>query len=131
MYDVNGFPSMVMSTRRCGSSATTRTPFPDGAAKTNPAGRQHANNKQSMILLSKDLASCDDLLSLVVERDFFSGLDCSNVHAECDGVAVACFDWGVRSFARAHAFHPVAHVGRGLGIAAGVGPAGNGLGFLY
>src|SRR3954469_2936945 len=99
MYEVNGFPSMVTSTRRCCSSATTWTPLPDWAAKAIPVDTNIAVSKQSMIRLLKDLASCDYLLGLVVKGDFLPGLDCSNVHAECNGVAVTRLNWRVRRLA--------------------------------
>src|SRR5579875_3853285 len=110
---------MVMSTRRCAVSGVTLTPFCavaayGSAARTASAARVGAIFDRGE--LGKDLASCHDLLRLVVEGDLEAGLDGGDVHAERDGVAVAVFDRGVRGLAAAHALHPVAHVGGGFGV---------------
>src|ERR1035441_6191137 len=58
------------------------------------------------------------LLGLIVEGDLLPALDGGDIHAQRNGVRVAGADAGVGSFARAHALHPVAHVGVRLWIAA-------------
>src|SRR5665213_3590379 len=116
---------MVMSTRRLASSATTLTPLPVSLAKALPTRTMSPTRKPSRSSLRIDLASYHHLLRLVVEGDFLAGLDCCDVHAERDGVAVARFNAGVWRFAGADALHPVAHVGGGLRIAVSDGARGD------
>src|ERR1035437_1292805 len=121
---------MVMSTRRLASSATTWTPLEDEAAKALAVKMKLAAKSASAKNLGINFASYHHLLRLVVEGDFLASVDGGDVHAEGDGVMVAGFNGGVGGFARADTLHPVAHVGRGHGIAAGVGFGGGGIGFL-
>src|SRR5690348_5080910 len=111
---------MVTVTRWCASSGTTCTPLAAAFAKrlppeTRPATRQHASR------LRIHLSSRQNLLRLVVKRHLLSGLDRRNVHAQRTRVAVARFNTSVRRLPRPHALHPVAHVGRSLGISVGAG----------
>src|ERR1039458_6145217 len=107
---------MVMSTRRCASSATTWTPEVfaglDWCAEVNMA----AATRASAAMLRIDLSSHHHLLCLVVEGDFLTGLNRSHIHAQSNGVAVAGFDGSIGRFTGAHALHPVAHVSGGLRV---------------
>src|SRR5260370_6163959 len=72
------------------------------------------------------LASDDDVLLGVIERDALAGLNGRDGHAGSDGVTVASFDVGVGPFAVADASEPIADVGDGHVVCAGIGPVGNG-----
>src|SRR3954454_16945241 len=108
---------MVTSTRRSASLATTRTPCPIAETATHPSASIPARNPAALRIR---LASRDHLLSGIVERHLLTCLDRGDIHAQGNGVAVAGLDGRIGRLARAHAFHPVAHVGRGLGIGTGV-----------
>src|SRR5579862_7114409 len=125
MYDVNGLPSMVMSTRRCASSGTTCTPEVL-AALSGWVGVRRAAARATTASLRINLASNHHVLRLVVEGDFLAGLNRSHIHAEGNGVAVAGLNGSVGRFARAQALHPVAHVRRGLRVGVRVGGGGDG-----
>src|SRR5690348_14976002 len=92
IYDVNGRPSMVMSTRRCASSGTTCTPdFP--AARSSCAGMSMAAARAATRgSLRIHLAPSHHLLRFVVEGDLLAGLNRGHIHAQRDGVAVPCLD---------------------------------------
>src|ERR1035437_1661965 len=133
---------MVMSTRCSASLTVTPTPGAVFAAteaasavyiygvgnftilqpSATPATRVMAKSLDMRIWLTSN----HYLLGLIVEGDFLAGLDCGYIHAQRDRVAVACADAGVRRLARADAFHPVAHVGGGLGVAVSTGGVGVG-----
>src|ERR1700684_236460 len=112
---------MVMSTRRRASFATTCTPEAGAAMSEVELNIMAAAKIPSTAMLRIHLASHHHLLRLVVEGHFLAGLNRSHIHAESDGMAVSCFDRRIGRLARAHAFHPVAHVRGGLRIGACVG----------
>src|SRR6267143_2768998 len=115
MYDVNGLPSTVTSTRRSASRATTST---RGAWACPTTGRPSPSSTQT---LRMGASTHHDVLLAVVEYDVPPRMHRGDGHAQRDGVAVTGVDVRVRLPARAHALHPVPHVCRGGGIAAGVG----------
>src|ERR1039458_3149969 len=123
-YEVKGWPSMVMSTRWAASLTMTATPLAGDAPAA--AFRVMIEPAISPIAKSLDvvirLASNHHHLRLLVEGHLLAGLDGRHIHAQCDGVAVARADAGIRRLARAHALHPVAHVGVGLRVAAARAP---------
>src|SRR5580658_10380972 len=105
MYDVNGWPSMVISTRRFAASGVTSTPFDAAstlAVQSNPAAR-----RKGIARLRIHLSSRHHLLRLLIEGHLHARLDRGHVHAQRDGMAVAGFDRRIGRLARAHALHPV------------------------
>src|SRR5215472_10013359 len=121
---------MVMSTRRWASSATTCTPLAVEAEKVDVVSSIVAAASPNTAPLRINLSSHHDLLGLVVEGDLLTCPDGGDIHAQCDGMTVSSLNRRIGSFARTDALHPVAHVGRGLWIAMGVGIGRNGLGLL-
>src|SRR5437899_2184269 len=75
---------------------------------------------------SPNLTAGHDFLCRVVKRHPLTGLNCRNRHAQCDGMAIARLDVGIRSLATAHALHPIQHVCAGClvdsSVAAGFDP---------
>src|SRR5215471_7260469 len=100
---------MVTTTRRSASFATTLTP-----CAREEIARPPATNIPAAVgnRLGIGLSSHHHLLSRIVEGNLLASLDCRHIHTESNGMAVAGLDWSVWRFARAHTFHPVAHVGR-------------------
>src|SRR5450631_3747659 len=108
---------MVMSTR-CSASLTVTltpevlppTPVPARAANINGVGRSFAPEQPSRTLAAKPMAislnmliglsSNDHLLGFFVEGDLLAALNRGHVHAQCNRMAVAGADAGVRRLAR-------------------------------
>src|SRR6185437_16243712 len=111
---------MVMSTRRCASLGVTFIPFAASAAYAYERSSMIAARAETAPILRIDLSSSEHLLRFIVESYLLACLNSGDVHAECDGMAVSGFDGCIGSFSRANAFHPVAHIGGGLRICAGI-----------
>src|SRR5215469_7768623 len=134
MYDVNGLPSIVMSTRCALSLTVRRTPCspsflflvlpeitPNGRIiDKSAASNGRAQNRIDISPPHYSLSSCDYILFLIVEGDPFAGMQRGDRHTERDRVTVGSVNIGVRSFARPHALHPVAHVGGRGFVRAGI-----------
>src|SRR5215467_12027139 len=125
MYDVNGLPSIVMSTRRALSLTVRRTPgspsflflvrpeiTPNGrTVDSSAASNGRAQNRIDISPPLYSLSPCDYILLLIVECDPFAGMQRRDRHTQRDRVTVGSMNIGVRRFARSHTLHPVAHVG--------------------
>src|SRR3954454_20603875 len=94
IYDVNGWPSMVISTRRSAAFGTTRTPWatPETAAQPSASSPAPIPSAQRTRASRIRLASHHYLLAGVVKRDLLPGLDSRHVHTQGNGVAVARLD---------------------------------------
>src|SRR5437763_15924765 len=127
MYAVKGFPSTSTSTRRWSSWGTTSTRglgagdsgFGTSEPRTpNPEPRSTRTKNNHTVRMS---ASAHHNVAFgVVEHHLPAAVHRGDGHAQRHGVVVARLDVGVGLLARAHAFHPVLHVGGGGRIGARV-----------
>src|SRR5882762_288702 len=114
MYAVNGFPSTRTSTRRWSSCGTTSI-WGLGARGSRlgnsdpriPSPKPPSISSQALRMLSPH----HHVALGVVEHDLPAAVHRGDRHAQRHRMVVARFDVGIGLFTRAHALHPVAHVG--------------------
>src|SRR5207302_8068889 len=120
MYAVNGFPSTSTSTRRVSSCGTTSTRglgawgsgFETSEPRTpNPEPRSTRTKNNHTVRMSA--SAHHDVAFRVVEHHLPAAVNRGDGHAQRHGMIVAGLDVGVGLLARAHALHPVPHVGCG------------------
>src|SRR5579862_5532396 len=118
---------MVMSTRRAASLGTTRIRSfgSDFARVITVIDKQNTASRPRIRVVLRACMRCrssqNHFLFGVVESNTLAGLNRSDVHAERDGMAVACFDISVGLLPAANAFHPIFDIADSRIIGSGVG----------